>query len=134
MFHQIIKLLRKKRGQGVVEFALIVPILLLLVFGILEGGRVLYSQIIVAEAAREGARAVAISGDRTQAAAAVKNFTGTFTTTVSPTPLVYGQPVTVTVSTNVTIYTPIMNEFFKPNPFPVSSKANMREENNKPIN
>jgi Flp pilus assembly protein TadG len=134
MFHQIAKLLKKNHGQGIVEFALIVPILLLLVFGILEGGRVLYSQLIVTEAAREGARAVAVSGDRTQAAIAVNKFSGTFTTVVTPSPLVYGQAVTVKVSTTVTIFTPLISAFFTPNPFPVSSTANMREENSKPIN
>lgn len=134
MFRQIAKLFKKNHGQGIVEFALIVPILLLLVFGMLEGGRVLYSQMMVAEAAREGARAVAVSGDRTKAAIAVNRFSGTFTTTVTPSPLVYGQVVTVRVSTTVRIFTPLISAFFTPNPFPVSSTANMREENSKPIN
>ena len=92
------------------------------------------AQLMVTEAAREGARAVAVSGDRTQAAIAVKRFPGTFTTTVTPSPLVYGQVVTVKVSTTVTIFTPLISAFFSPNPFPVSSTANMREENSKPIN
>jgi Flp pilus assembly protein TadG len=134
MFHQIARLLKEKQGQTLVEFALIVPIFLLLVFGILEGGRVLHSQMTVAEAAREGARAVAVSGDRTKAAIAVSKFPGTFTTTVTPSPLVYGQTVSVKVSTTVPIFTPLLRAFFNPNPFPVSSTANMREENSKPIN
>ena len=134
MFRQSANLFKKNKGQGIVEFALVVPLFLLLAFGILEGGRVLYSQMVVAEAAREGARAVAISGDRTQAAIAVNRFPGTFLTTVTPSPLVYGQVVTVKVSTTVTIFTPLISAFFTPNPFPVSSTANMREENSKPIN
>jgi len=117
-----------------VELALVMPIFLLLAFGVFEGGRVFYAQLMVTEAAREGARAVAVTGDRTKAAIAVNSFPGTYTTTVTPTPLVYGQPVTVKVSTTVTIYTPLMSAFFTPNPFPVSSTANMREENNTPIN
>ena len=39
------------------EFALIVPLLLLLLFGIIEFGVVLYSYTTIASAAREGARA-----------------------------------------------------------------------------
>ncbi len=33
---------RKFKGQGLVEFALVIPILLLLVFGIIEAGRLLF--------------------------------------------------------------------------------------------
>jgi Flp pilus assembly protein TadG len=134
MFHRLIKIFKKNSGQGIVELALVIPLFLLLAFGILEGGRVLYTHMVVAEAAREGARAVAVSGDRTKAALAVSKFPGTFTTTVTPSPLVFGQVVTVRVSTNVTIVTPLIGAFFATNPFPVSSTANMREENSKPIN
>ena len=134
MVSQTAHFFRNRCGQSIVEFALILPILLLLVFGVFEGGRVFYAQLMVTEAAREGARAVAVTGDRTQAAIAVNKFAGTFTTTVTPSPLVYGQAVAVKVSTTVTIVTPLMSAFFTPNPFPVSSTANMREENNTPIN
>lgn len=125
---------KKHKGQAVVEFALIIPLFLILVFGILEAGRLVFMQMTVAQAAREGARAVAVSGDRTQAAIAVNKFPGTFTTTVTPNPLVYGQPVTVQVTTTVTILTPIISAVVTPNPFPISSTANMREEHSKPIN
>lgn len=134
MLGKLAKTFKRNNGQAIVEFALIIPLFLLLTFGILEVGRLLFFQMIVAEAAREGARAVAVSGDRTQAAIAVNKFPGTFTTTVTPTPLVYGQAVTVKVNTNVTILTPIISAFITPNPFPVSSTVNMREENSKPIN
>lgn len=125
---------KKNKGQAIVEFALIIPLFLILVFGILEVGRLVFMQMTVAQAAREGARAVAVSGDRTQAAVAVNKFPGTFTTTVTPNPLVYGQPVTVQVTTTITILTPIISAVITPNPFPLSSTANMREEHSKPIN
>jgi hypothetical protein len=64
----------------------------------------------------------------------VNRFPGTLTTTVTPTPLVYGQAVTVKVSTTVTIFTPLISTFFHPNPFPVVGTANMREENSAPKN
>lgn len=127
-------LFKQNTGQAIVEFALIIPVFLLLAFGILEGGRLIFSQMVVAEAAREGTRAVAISGDRTQAALAVNKFPGTFTTTVTPSLLVYGQTVTVNVSMMVPILTPIISAFISPNPFLVSSAANMRVENSKPVN
>lgn len=45
-----------EKGQGLVEFALILPFLLVLIVGIVEMGVVLNRQITVINAAREGAR------------------------------------------------------------------------------
>ena len=63
----------KDRGAAVVEFALLVPLLLLLLFGIIDFGRALNAQITITQAAREGARLVALNQpnvvSRTQAAA-----------------------------------------------------------------
>ena len=44
-------------GQALVEFALIVPIFLLLLFALLDFGRVVYAQQTITQDAREGARA-----------------------------------------------------------------------------
>jgi Flp pilus assembly protein TadG len=61
------------RGAAVVEFALLLPLLLLLVFGIIDFGRALNAQIALTQAAREGARLDALNQPnlvpRTQAAA-----------------------------------------------------------------
>ena len=46
----------KRRGQAMVEFALIVPVLVMLTFGMLDLGRAFYFQEAIANAAREGAR------------------------------------------------------------------------------
>jgi Flp pilus assembly protein TadG len=43
-------------GQELVEFALVLPLLLLVVFGVLDLGRVFHSAITITNAAREGAR------------------------------------------------------------------------------
>jgi len=47
---------RVRRGQGLVEFALILPILLLVLVGIFEFARILFIYVNVSNAAREGAR------------------------------------------------------------------------------
>ena len=44
------------RGAAAVEFALLLPLLLLLVFGIIDFGRALNAQVTLTQAAREGAR------------------------------------------------------------------------------
>lgn len=46
----------KERGQGLVEMALILPFLLVLIVGIVEVGAALNRQLVVVNAAREGAR------------------------------------------------------------------------------
>jgi hypothetical protein len=46
----------KQKGQGLVEFALILPLLLLMVFGIVEFGRIFQAYLTVQHAAREAAR------------------------------------------------------------------------------
>lgn len=48
------------RGAAAVEFALIVPLLLLLLLGVVEFGRVLNAQLQLSAAARESVRVMAI--------------------------------------------------------------------------
>jgi Flp pilus assembly protein TadG len=61
------------RGATVVEFALLLPLLLLILLGIIDFGRMLNAQETLTQAAREGARVVALGqpdpAGRTQAAA-----------------------------------------------------------------
>lgn len=49
--------LRSRRGSELVEFALIMPLLLFIVFGIVDFGLAIYDKAIVTNAAREAARA-----------------------------------------------------------------------------
>jgi len=54
---------RHEDGAAAVEFALILPILLLLILGIFEFGRIFNAQIQLSNAAREAARVMAIRDD-----------------------------------------------------------------------
>lgn len=47
---------KSERSQGLTEFAIIAPIILLLTFGIIDFGRALYLYITLQQAANEGAR------------------------------------------------------------------------------
>jgi Flp pilus assembly protein TadG len=73
MSRRIARGARPDRGAAAVEFALMLPMLLLLVFGLIDFGRALYAQITLTQAAREGARLAALGQSsvvsRTQAAA-----------------------------------------------------------------
>jgi Flp pilus assembly protein TadG len=63
----------RDRGAAAVEFALLLPLLLLLLFGIIDFGRALSAQVTITQAAREGSRLDALNQPnvtgRTQAAA-----------------------------------------------------------------
>ena len=61
--------LRAERGAIAVEFAIILPVLLLLVFGIIDFGHAWYMKQIVSNASREGAR----YGTRSTGATAAAN-------------------------------------------------------------
>jgi hypothetical protein len=51
------------RGQELAEFAIVLPLLLLVVFGIMDLGRLFHSLITITNAAREGARYAMIFPD-----------------------------------------------------------------------
>lgn len=51
---------RNSRGQSLVEFALVLPIFLLLLFGLVDGGRLVYQHSVLSQAAREGARLASV--------------------------------------------------------------------------
>jgi Flp pilus assembly protein TadG len=53
----------RQSGAAAVELALVLPILLLLVFGIVDFGRAYNAKISLTQAAREGARARALGAD-----------------------------------------------------------------------
>lgn len=57
------KLSKKERAQSMVEFALVFPLLLVITYGIIEMGRMLFIYISITGAAREGARHGAAAGD-----------------------------------------------------------------------
>lgn len=50
------RVLGGEEGQGLVEFAILLPVLVILVLGIVEGGLILYNQQVITNASREGAR------------------------------------------------------------------------------
>ena len=50
---------RAERGQTLVEFALVLPVFLLIVFGLIDVGRLVYTNSALSQAAREGARLAA---------------------------------------------------------------------------
>jgi Flp pilus assembly protein TadG len=58
---QIAKGRRKSRGQSLAEFALVFPVMALLLFALLDLGRAVYMYNTLANAARQGARVAAVN-------------------------------------------------------------------------
>jgi Flp pilus assembly protein TadG len=76
-----------ERGAAVVEFALVAPLLLMMVLGIAEFGRAYHVQATLSQAAREGVRVMALKNDPAGALAATRAAAPTLTlTNVTVTP------------------------------------------------
>lgn len=52
---------RRTRGQGLVEFALVIPLIILLVFAIIDLGRGIFTYNTLAQAARQAARTAIVN-------------------------------------------------------------------------
>ncbi len=94
--------LADQRGAALVEFAVILPLLILLVFGTIEFGRAYNAKVTLTHAAREGVRELAITADF-DAAAAVATDAASSTLdpaeiTVTATVCDPGNPVELTVA------------------------------------
>jgi Flp pilus assembly protein TadG len=94
-----------RRGQEIVEYALVLPLLLLLIFAVLDFGLTVFAYSSVANAAREGARAgvVPSATEADMVAAAIErtggvkltpaNFTVTQTVTQTQVEVAYDHPL-----------------------------------------
>jgi len=100
---------KKRRGAAVVEFAVVAPVFFLLVFGMIEFGRMVMVQQVITNASREGARRAVLDGATTaEVTAAVNDYLttagisgGDLEIAVTPNPpsdAGFGEPVSVAVS------------------------------------
>ena len=60
--------MRRETGQAAVEFAIVIPVMLVAVLGIVQVGLALRNELAVQLAAREGARAASVTIDSAAAA------------------------------------------------------------------
>lgn len=66
---------KKRKGQALVEFALVLPFLIILILGIMEFGWLTKNQLAVANATREGARAAALGKSISEITTTIQNGT-----------------------------------------------------------
>jgi Flp pilus assembly protein TadG len=65
--------MRKRKGQSMVEFALVLPILIILLVGIFEFGQIFNVFLQINHASREGARTGALRGTDAEIVQSVKD-------------------------------------------------------------
>lgn len=125
----LLKLRKSQKGQGLVEFALVFPLLMLLILGMIEFGWILNGKITLTNAAREGARVAAIYQDNTKVNAAVKEASGASSLIdvgADPISIDPGtKAVTVKAKANIK---PIVGLFFKEEKVSLTAQAVMRVE------
>jgi len=141
----MLKLIRARRkngekGQALVEFTLLIPIFLLLLFAIVDFGMGFHAWITVTNSAREGARLGAVSAaqtdimDRVYQTADLPNESTQMTVTVTNAQGQPGQSVVVKVDYDYDLITPLAGlvQFFSGNvigpTLTFSSTAEMRLE------
>jgi Flp pilus assembly protein TadG len=127
-------------GQAIIEFALLLPLFLLLLFGMVDFGRVYSALVTQTNAAREGAR-LGVTG-ATQAAIITRSQSTSANSCNNGNPAVAvqgakgasGTDVVVTVSCNLKLITPLAGMIKLvtggafPGTIPLSSSADMRIE------
>ena len=111
--------LRDERGASAVEFAMILPLLLVLVLGIPEFGRAFQVQSTLSAAAREGVRTMALQNDPAQARTMVRSVAGSLNPAltdadiaVAPAACPTTYPSTATVQVTVRYRLPFLTGFF----------------------
>lgn len=106
------RLRRTDAGQALVEFALVLPVMLLLLFALVDFGRGFYTWLVVTNAAREGARTGATQRPLTDIQQRVIDTasgldTADLTITVTNVQGPRGEPIVVNLSYDFAFVTPI---------------------------
>lgn len=130
----MVSFIRRNRGQSVIEFAIVLPLLLLVLFGITEFGRAWMTANLLTTAAREGCRLAVVTAPdipmvttRVNDVCAAAGVTPTAITVVGPDPLDPERAVTVTVEANFQVVTGTILGAFS-GTIPLRSTCTMRHE------
>ena len=72
--------LKREDGAAAVEFAILLPILIVILFGTIEFGLILYDQEVITNASREGARYGIVIGSPRPTTSQIQNVVNTYLT------------------------------------------------------
>jgi hypothetical protein len=128
------KNLRNEKGQSLVEFAILLPLLLLVLMGILEFGLILNSYLTINNSAREGARLGIVAGSNIEINALINSISPNLESeniVVNITPLEgsrkSGGTLTVEVIYNYQVIIPIISNILN-NVVVLKAQTSMRIE------
>ena len=123
-----------KSGQSLVETALVLPIIILVLLGIIDFGLLFNNYIVITNASREASRSAAVGLSDSDISLMVGNLTTTLdqtllTVTISPseTTRKKGDEVSVTVEFDNNLLTPLISAIV-PNPVHLTARTIMRVE------
>jgi Flp pilus assembly protein TadG len=120
-----------ERGSAVVEFALVLPLLLLLVVAIVQVGVLVRARLILEQSARAGAREAAVESDegtvRSTAEAAAPGLPAEDLTVEVQRDGARGDPVTVSVGYDVRV-ADLIAGWLMPESVHLGAEATMRQE------
>ena len=123
------KLIKNESGASAVEFAIILPVLVMLVFGIVEFGVAYNNYLAITHAAREGARIAAVDlNNPSLESMIIERAYPVIPDSISvntPEGTEIGDPVVVTVTYGISITIPFVGSW----DIPLNSRATMRLEN-----
>lgn len=126
-------MIKKQNGQGIVEMALSITLLLFLVFGIIDFGRIFSAYLTLNHASREAARVASVGGSNEEILRTAVGATDVMSSElvkVNISPEIgrtRGEFVTITISYPVTLTTPLLDRIV-PNPFQLKNETTMRIE------
>jgi Flp pilus assembly protein TadG len=119
------------RGSAAVELALVLPLALVVALALLQVGLLTRDALVVAGAAREGAREAAVSVDEARITEAALRGGGGLSATLTEVAVErtgeVGDPVTVRVTYRAPVLVPFVDWLF-PDEVVVASEATMRQE------
>ena len=122
----------RRRGQGAAEFALLLPLLAILLAGVIDVGRGFHARVILTNAVREGARYAASNPTDDSAIrtvvhselceTSVRGITDDEITITKPDPIAAEQPITVRARFS---FTPLMGAMLGIGAIPIDVTARM---------
>jgi len=109
--------MKSQKGQSLVETALVLPILIMLLFGIVDFGRVFHAYLTLDHAGREAARDAAIGKEDSEIESKITSSTtslgsgvGVTITPAGKANRTSGNDVTITLNYTIDLITPILGQ------------------------
>ncbi|MEO2073799.1 MAG: TadE family protein [Bacillus sp. (in: firmicutes)] len=106
--------MKSEKGQSLVEFALVLPLLVLLLFGIIDFARVFHVYLTMDHAGREAARSASIGNDVSEIKSTAVNDAASIGLTADKVVISgtrnSGTDVTITITYPINFLTPIIGE------------------------